>query len=173
MGTSANPVPPRATLPGGVGPEVPIAPVAAETRGVTRRAVLVGAGAATLGVAAVGVLAACSPSSSGGSGGGGGGGAAGGALAQLKDIPVGGAVSAQIDGKPVLLVQPTAGTVVGLTAICTHQGCTVAPGKGELDCPCHGSVYALDGSVRQGPASAPLATVDVHVANGAVLAGKA
>ena len=170
MGTTASPVPPRATTPESVGPEAVATPVATDTRGVTRRAVLVGAGAATLGVAAVGVLAACSPSSSGGSGGGG---TPGGPLAQLADIPVGGAVSAQIDGKPVLLVQPTAGTVVGLTAICTHQGCTVAPGNGELDCPCHGSVYALDGSVVLGPASAPLATVDVHVANGAVLAGKA
>ena len=171
MGTTASPAPPR-TTPEDVSPEARAALVVTDAHGVSRRAVLVGAGAVTLGVAAAGVLAACSSSSTAGSSGGGGG-APGGPLAQLKDIPVGGAVSAQINGKPVILVQPTAGTVVGLTAICTHQGCTVAPGKGQLDCPCHGSVFGLDGSVVQGPARTPLATVDVHVANGAVLAGKA
>ena len=137
---------------------------------------LVRAGLVTMGVAAAGVLAACGgsdtptpseaplPSD----------GAAGGALAQVSDIPVGGAISAKdADGQPIILVQPEAGTVVALSAICTHQGCTVAPDGDELTCPCHGSVFDLTGANVSGPAPSPLATVDVHVSDGAVLAGKA
>jgi Rieske Fe-S protein len=138
-----------------------------------RRQVLVRAGFVTMGVAAAGVLAAC------------GGGsapssndkpttAADGALATVSDIPEGGAISAtDASGNAILLTQPTAGTVVALSAICTHQGCTVAPGGKQLVCPCHGSVYDLTGANVSGPAPKPLATVDVHVTNGEVFAGKA
>jgi Rieske Fe-S protein len=148
---------------------------------VSRRAVLVGAGTATLAVGAVGVLAACSSggSGTGGSGGGDGsatGGSGGGsdtALAQVADVPVGGALAVTIDGAPALIVQASEGTITALSAVCTHQGCTVRPGDGELDCPCHGSVFGLDGSVKQDPATEPLPSLDVHVTDGAVYAGKA
>ena len=90
-------------------------------------------------------------------------------LAQLSDIPVGGAISAKLaDGKPIILVQPEEGTVVALSAVCTHQQCTVAPDGDELRCPCHGSVYDLTGANVSGPAPSPLAQFDVHVSNGAV-----
>lgn len=91
-------------------------------------------------------------------------------LAQLDDIPVGGAVSATTaDRKKVLLVRPTADEVVGLSAICTHQGCTVVPDSGALACPCHGSVYELTGEVRRGPAEEALAPFAVTVTDGQVL----
>lgn len=36
---------------------------------------------------------------------------------------------------------------------CSHAGCIVAPQtSGEFHCPCHGSKYAADGTVLQGPA---------------------
>ncbi|WP_343048260.1 Rieske (2Fe-2S) protein [Cellulomonas humilata] len=141
---------------------------------------LVRAGLVTMGVAAAGVLAACgggtdtpSEGSSDGSAGESSA-AAGGALAQVSDIPVGGAISAtDADGKPIFLVQPEAGTVVGLSAVCTHQGCTVAVDGEELACPCHGSVFDLTGANVSGPADKPLPAFDVHVSDGAVLAGKA
>lgn len=150
----------------------------AQASGLSRRDLLVRGGAVGLGVAAVGVLAACGASSSGGSGGSGGagsgaGGGAAGGLAKVSDIPVGGALATQVNGKPVLLVQQTAGTVTALSAICTHQGCTVMAAKSDLECPCHGSVFGLDGSVKRGPAPSPLPPVDVHVVNGTVVAGKA
>ncbi|GEM_PF-279647 len=150
-----------------------------------RRQVLQRAGLVTMGVAAAGVLAACSSGGSGGSGDDGGTGgdsggdggsapAADGSLAQVADIPVGGAITAtDADGNKILLVQPEAGTVIGLSAICTHQGCTVAPDGDELHCPCHGSVFDLTGKNVSGPAPEPLPPVDVHVADGAVLLGKA
>lgn len=145
---------------------------------LTRRAVLRGGVVATLGVAAVGTLAACgagsgsaaSPAPAGTTGGAGG---AAGVLAKVADIPVGSAIVATgADGKPIVLAQPTAGTVVGMSAICTHMGCTVAPAGATLECPCHGSVFkAADGSNVSGPAPKPLPAVAVHVQGGDVLAG--
>lgn len=88
----------------------------------------------------------------------------------LADVPVGGSVAAKVDGKPVLLAQPTAGRVVCFSATCTHQGCTVAPAGAQLKCPCHGSVYtAATGAVEHGPAPAPLAPVAVKVSGGDVV----
>jgi cytochrome b6-f complex iron-sulfur subunit len=140
-----------------------------------RRQMLKRAGLVTAGVAAAGVLAACG--SSGGStndtpsrstGGGSR------ALAKVSDVPAGGALSVKdADGNELLLTQASAGTIVALSAICTHQGCTVKGDGGELVCPCHGSVFDLSGGNVSGPAPKPLSQVDVHVVNGEVLAGKA
>lgn len=91
-------------------------------------------------------------------------------LARLDDIPVGGAVSATAPGrKKVLLVRTSADQVVGLSAVCTHQGCTVVPDGAALACPCHGSVYELTGEVRRGPAEDALAPFAVVVTDGQVL----
>ncbi|TGY76006.1 Rieske (2Fe-2S) protein, partial [Cellulomonas shaoxiangyii] len=117
--------------------------------------------------AAVGVLAACG----GGTGADGPGTAAGGAtagpdgaLASVDDVPVGGALLVTgPDGTPLLLTQPAAGTVVGLSAVCTHQGCTVVPGDEELECPCHRSVFTLEGEPVSGPATEPLPPFPVTV----------
>lgn len=101
-------------------------------------------------------------------------GSGGAALAQLSAIPVGGAVSATLDGKPVLVAQPTKGTAVAFSAICTHKGCTVAPAGKILACPCHGSTYdAATGKVLGGPAPRALTPVIVQVKDGAVVAGSA
>ncbi len=152
----------------------------------TRRMVLVGAGVAGLAaIAACGSkssgaaaaaptsAAAAAPATSAASASGGSGGGSATPLAQLSDIPVGEAIAAKDNGKPIILTQPTAGVVKGFSAICTHMGCTVAPssdGK-ELDCPCHGSKYnATTGAVIQGPAPKPLPAVAVKVVNGAVVA---
>lgn len=94
------------------------------------------------------------------------------ALPKVADIPVGQAVSATINGKPVVISRPTDTTVAAFTAICTHQGCTVAPAGASLQCPCHGSMFdALTGAVTQGPAAAPLAAVPVSIKDGTVVAG--
>ena len=136
-----------------------------------RREMLVRAGLVTMGVAAAGVLAACGGSDTPT---GDAPAASDGTLAQLSDIPVGGAISATLaDGQPIILVQPEKGKVVAMTAVCTHQQCTVAPDGDELKCPCHGSVYDLTGANVSGPAPSPLAQFDVHVSNGAVVNGKA
>ncbi|MGN6577043.1 MAG: Rieske (2Fe-2S) protein [Nocardioides sp.] len=148
-----------------------------QTPQLSRRKVLaVGAGAAV----AASTLAAC--------GGGGtssadpaagssapekaaGGTGTSGALAKVSDIPVGGAVSAQTaDGKPVIVSQPSKGEIVAFSAICTHQGCTVAPSASIIRCPCHGSTYDLaTGANTGGPAPKPLAEVAVKVKGGDVV----
>ena len=133
---------------------------------LSRRTVLVG-GLAVAGAAGLAAVAGCStkssaaatPSTAGPS-----------VLATVASIPVGNAVSATLDGKPILISQPVAGQIVAFTAICTHQGCTVAPAGKEFKCPCHGSVYnAATGAVITGPAPAPLAAIPVKVQGGDVV----
>ena len=97
--------------------------------------------------------------------------AAGEQVAKLTDIPVGGSISATLDGKPIIVAQPSTGKVVAFTAICTHQGCTVNPDGAVLRCPCHASTYdAFTGKNISGPAQGPLAAIPVTVSGGAVLA---
>ena len=103
-------------------------------------------------------------------------GSSGAELASLAGIPVGGCIAAKgADGKPIIIAQPTQGTAVAFSAICTHLGCTVAPSSGRnLKCPCHGSAFdATTGAVVNGPAAKPLPAVAVHVAGGSVVAGSA
>jgi Rieske Fe-S protein len=89
------------------------------------------------------------------------------ALGPAADIPVGG--GRIYADKKVVVTQATAGTYVGLSAVCTHQGCVVAKvADATIDCPCHGSKYHLDGSVANGPAAKPLPPVAVTVTGGIV-----
>lgn len=136
---------------------------------LTRRALL-GASAAGTGIA---LLAACgSGSNSDDSDSSGAPPKSGSAvLAKLADIPVGQAVSAKDNGKPIVVAQPTKGTAAAFSAICTHMGCTVKPAGKELHCPCHGSRYdATTGKVLHGPAPKALPEVAVHVKGGNVIA---
>jgi Rieske Fe-S protein len=117
---------------------------------------------------AAGAGGAGSGSPAGGDGPGAGGGTAGAVLARVADIPVGGGrIFAE---RQIVVTQPEAGTVRAFTAVCTHQGCTVAEVKGgTINCPCHGSRFRVaDGSVAGGPATRPLAAVRVTVDGGAV-----
>jgi Rieske Fe-S protein len=94
------------------------------------------------------------------------------AIVALDQVPVGGAVAAQAPSGAVIVAQPTAGNVVAFSAICTHQGCKVAPAGKTLTCPCHGSKYdAMTGKVLNGPAQADLAPVAVKVSGQDVVAG--
>ncbi|HET6149372.1 MAG TPA: Rieske 2Fe-2S domain-containing protein [Polyangia bacterium] len=59
--------------------------------------------------------------------------------------------------------------VYAMTAICTHQGCTVRNVshliEGGAHCPCHGSIYDGNGAVTQGPAARPLQHYAVTLAS--------
>jgi quinol---cytochrome c reductase iron-sulfur subunit, bacillus type len=52
-----------------------------------------------------------------------------------------------------------------LSAVCPHLGCEVPwnPQEGKFMCPCHGSQFAPDGSLLQGPALRGMDTLPVKV----------
>ena len=58
----------------------------------------------------------------------------------------------------IIVARTSAGTLVALSAICTHQGGPIGfeSSAGQFHCPNHGSNFGLDGSVIYGPAAAPL-----------------
>lgn len=94
------------------------------------------------------------------------------ALANLSDVPVGGGTLVDgPDGRKVLLVQPSAGTVKGYDPRCTHQGFQVDPPEGgTITCPNHGSQFdAASGQVKEGPAESPLNEVQVKVEGSSIV----
>jgi cytochrome b6-f complex iron-sulfur subunit len=116
-------------------------------------------------------------SGGGGSDGGskkssGGDAAAGGtAIASESEVAPGSAYKFKDSGNPAFLVHLDNGDFVAYSAICTHQGCTVAYKNGSLACPCHGSVFdPADGAaVVTGPAQRPLPEIPVKVQGGEVV----
>ncbi|MBS1868347.1 MAG: FAD-dependent oxidoreductase [Actinobacteria bacterium] len=58
------------------------------------------------------------------------------------------------EGERVAAARDDDGTLHALSARCTHLGCLVAWNAAERswDCPCHGSRFATDGTVLEGPA---------------------
>lgn len=89
-------------------------------------------------------------------------------LSATSDIPAkGGKVFAE---KQVVVTQPTAGKFKCFSAVCTHQGCTVANVKdGTINCGCHGSQFSIaDGSVKRGPATKALDEVTIKVEGGSI-----
>ena len=72
----------------------------------------------------------------------------------------------------VVVTQPSAGVFKGLSAKCTHKGCTVDKvADGTIDCPCHGSKFNLDGTVANGPAQEPLAVENITVQGDSIMLG--
>jgi glycine/D-amino acid oxidase-like deaminating enzyme/nitrite reductase/ring-hydroxylating ferredoxin subunit len=61
----------------------------------------------------------------------------------------------KINGESRAVYKDAGGQVHAVSAICTHLGCTVGfnPSDTTWDCPCHGSRFATDGTVIQGPAT--------------------
>ena len=72
-------------------------------------------------------------------------------------------VTAEGLSEAILLIRMEEGSYRALGARCTHLGCQVRPGKHALRCPCHGSVFDLEGKVIRGPAKRPLSRYAVEV----------
>jgi Rieske Fe-S protein len=90
-------------------------------------------------------------------------------LGAKSHVPVGGGKI--FEAEKVVVTQPSAGKFHAFSAICTHQGCVVNKVAGGLiKCPCHGSEFSIkDGSVKGGPAPAPLAERAVAIKKGDIV----
>ena len=70
---------------------------------------------------------------------------------------VGGAALVQVSSGAFLVARTAQNTVTALTAICTHEGCTITGFQSPVYvCPCHGSQYSTSGGVLNGPATQAL-----------------
>jgi nitrite reductase/ring-hydroxylating ferredoxin subunit len=148
-------------VPVAVPQPVPLPAPAPERTGTARRTVLAG-----LGVAAAGGLG-CLVAIRGQRGEAGT--TTPRALVALADVPAGGGTVVKSAG--VVVTRDEGGQVRAFSAICTHQGCTVASvSGGTINCPCHGSRFdAATGTVVAGPAKSPLPPIAVAVRDGSVV----
>lgn len=80
-------------------------------------------------------------------------------------------------GKPVFLKEQLAFVVrreeglYGLSARCTHRGCTVTWSGAEFVCPCHQARFDISGAVRADPARDALAILPAKIEGGRVWLG--
>lgn len=90
---------------------------------------------------------------------------------QIESLENGSALPFEFPGNVAGLVFRTKGGELGaVNAVCTHAGCIVNwsgqdPAK-AFGCPCHGSVFTIDGKVERGPATKPLARYAVKMNDG-------
>jgi nitrite reductase/ring-hydroxylating ferredoxin subunit len=79
---------------------------------------------------------------------------------------VGSAALVQYSNGSLLVAHTAQSTFVAVTAICTHQGCTITGFQNQqYVCPCHGSRFTTDGRVVQGPAQGSLRSYPTQFAN--------
>ncbi|HEV7553915.1 MAG TPA: Rieske (2Fe-2S) protein [Kofleriaceae bacterium] len=82
------------------------------------------------------------------------------ATAALNNVD--GFLNVTIQGDRIIIIRTDAATFTALSNICTHAGCTVRfDGSSKLNCPCHGSIFAISGAVIRGPATRQLKTYTV------------
>lgn len=86
--------------------------------------------------------------------------------ADVSALPERRPVRVVVDDTPVLLLRD-ADRVFAIHDRCSHRGCSLSDGEvegEEIVCGCHGSRFSLrDGSVRNGPASAPQPAFQVRI----------
>lgn len=79
---------------------------------------------------------------------------------------VGSAALVQASNTSLLVARTAPDTFSALTAICTHQACTITGYSNQVyTCPCHGSQFGTNGQVRRGPATRALQTFQTQFAN--------
>jgi cytochrome b6-f complex iron-sulfur subunit len=84
------------------------------------------------------------------------------ALTKLSSLRAG--AFAPFPGQKVYLRRTAAG-IYAMSAVCTHLGCMTRfqARLGRIECPCHGSIFDLEGRVVKGPAPRPLARYKVRI----------
>jgi glycine/D-amino acid oxidase-like deaminating enzyme/nitrite reductase/ring-hydroxylating ferredoxin subunit len=86
-----------------------------------------------------------------------------GALGQLDDLAPCQGRKVEIDGQPVAFYRSQDGLLQAVAGKCSHMGCEIKWNGAETswDCDCHGSRFAPDGRVLEGPALAPLQAAQI------------
>ena len=81
----------------------------------------------------------------------------------LQDIAPGDGAVVRVGGRQCAVHRDESGALQAVSARCTHLGCLVAFNRAEQawECPCHGSRFAPDGQILQGPAVRPLDKRDI------------
>jgi nitrite reductase/ring-hydroxylating ferredoxin subunit len=91
------------------------------------------------------------------------------AQGKVGDIPEGSVVLLDLQGTQVAVAK-VEGRLFAFDDACTHRGCSLTPGEFDglsIKCPCHASIFRVtDGSVVAGPATRPLRTYEVQLADG-------
>ncbi|RZJ83828.1 MAG: FAD-dependent oxidoreductase [Chryseobacterium sp.] len=84
-------------------------------------------------------------------------------LENTADLPAGegGVLSSGL--KKIAVYRDYDNTLSAFSAICPHLGCIVKwnPDEKSFDCPCHGSRFAADGTVINGPAKSDLGKIHI------------
>lgn len=75
-------------------------------------------------------------------------------------------------GRAVAVYRDAEG-VYAVSTICTHLGCVVKANAEGLECPCHGSRFAVDGTVTRGPAPRALPWLKCTLSGGTVMIDEA
>lgn len=72
------------------------------------------------------------------------------------------------------VVKQADNNIVAFGPQCTHLGCAYhwEESKNDFLCPCHSSVFSIDGKVVSGPAPRPLDRFDIQVKGSRLLLGK-
>ena len=80
----------------------------------------------------------------------------------LTDVAPGTGAVLKVGGERCAVYRDDDGALHAVSATCTHLGCVVGFNDAERawECPCHGSRFAVDGTVLQGPANRPQEPVD-------------
>ncbi|WUB61076.1 FAD-dependent oxidoreductase [Streptomyces sp. NBC_00582] len=80
------------------------------------------------------------------------------------DLAPGDGAAVRLGGHPCAVHRDDAGRLRAVSARRTHLGCLVSFNRAEQawECPCHGSRFAPDGRVLQGPAVRPLKRRDLQ-----------
>lgn len=84
----------------------------------------------------------------------------------LDAIQPGEGAVVEVGGEHCAAYRDQNGLLRMVSALCPHRGCTVGFNDAEKtwECPCHGSRFAPDGTLLQGPAREPLAPARAYLA---------
>ena len=85
-------------------------------------------------------------------------------MVKVNEIPEGKGKVIDANGKKAAVFNDR-GTIKAFSTVCPHLGCDVEWNDSEntWDCPCHGSRFEADGSLKQGPARRGLDSLEASL----------